>query len=65
MKKLVTSLALVAFLFSATVNAQEIKKEKADKKAKTEKPCTTADKKACSTTANADKKGGCCAAKKA
>ncbi|MES2811049.1 MAG: hypothetical protein V4670_01135 [Bacteroidota bacterium] len=62
MKKLITSLALVTFLFSAAVNAQEVKKERKSKKAKTEKAaCSTEEKKACST----DKKVSCCAAKKA
>ncbi|RTY95141.1 hypothetical protein [Flavobacterium sp. GT3R68] len=59
MKKLVSTLALVAFLFSMNVNAQEDPKQK--KTTKTEKACTTAEKKACAT----EKKGGCCAAKKA
>ena len=65
MKKLVTSLALVAFLFSASTFAQEIKKEGKAKKAKTEKSCSTEEKKSCSSTTSAEKKGGCCAAKKA
>lgn len=47
MKKLVTSLALVAFLFSASTFAQEIKKEGKAKKAKTEKSCSTEEKKSC------------------
>ncbi|MBY0485625.1 MAG: hypothetical protein K2P85_00300 [Flavobacteriaceae bacterium] len=51
MKKVVSMLAVVAFLFSMNVNAQEPAKK--TKKAKTEKSC---DK---------DKKGGCCAGKKA
>jgi len=56
MKKLVTSLALVAFLFSVSTFAQEIKKEAKTKKAKTEKTTTSSDvKKECHT----DKK--CCA----
>ena len=60
MKKLVSTLAIVAFLFSMNVNAQE---KKASKKAtaKTEKSCTPAEKKECASDA---KKGGCCAAKK-
>jgi len=54
MKKLIASFAVVALLFSASVSAQEVKK---DKKTKTEK----AEKKSCS----ASEKKGCCAAKKA
>lgn len=65
MKKLITSLTLVAFLFTVSTFAQEIKKEAKTKKAKTEKTCTTSEKKSCSASANTDKKGGCCAAKKA
>jgi hypothetical protein len=53
MKKIVSMLAVVAFLFSMNVNAQEVAKDKKDKKAKTEKACAK------------DKKGGCCAGKKA
>lgn len=52
MKKIVSMLALGAFLFSVNVNAQEVAKDKKEKKAKTEKSCTK------------DKKGGCCAGKK-
>jgi hypothetical protein len=60
MKKLVSTVALVAFLFSMNVNAQE--KPVAKKaKAKTEKTCSAEEKKSCS----AEKKAGCCAAKKA
>lgn len=59
MKKLVSTLALVAFLFSVNVNAQDDTKDK--KKAKTEKACSTAEKKSCAM----EKKGGCCSAKKA
>ena len=60
MKKLVSTLALVAVLFSMNVNAQE-KPAKKKATAKTEKSCTAAEKKSCS----AEKKAGCCAAKKA
>ena len=59
MKKLVSSLALVAFLFSMTVNAQEDPKQQ-KKKAKTEKTCSAEEKKAC-----AKDKKACCSAKKA
>ena len=55
MKKVILSMAVVAFLFSANVNAQE----KKDPKAKTEKTCSASEKKSCSK----DKKS-CCAAKK-
>lgn len=61
MKKLVSTLALVAFLFSMTVNAQEEPKQAKKAKAKTEKACSTEEKKACGT----EKKAGCCSAKKA
>jgi hypothetical protein len=60
MKKLVSSLALVAFLFSMSVNAQEVE-PKQKKKAKTEKTCSADEKKSCTT----EKKAGCCSAKKA
>ncbi len=59
MKKLVSMVAIVAFLFSMNVNATPDPKAK-KKVAKTEKSCTVAEKKACS----AEKKA-CCAAKKA
>lgn len=55
MKKVILSMAAVAFLFSMNVNAQEKKAAKA----KTEKSCTTAEKKSCSS-----EKKACCAAKK-
>ena len=55
MKKVVSMLAVVAFLFSMNVNAQEKKVAKA----KTEKACSASEKKSCSK----DKKS-CCAAKK-
>ncbi len=60
MKKLVLSVALVAFLSSMTLNAQEEPKQE-KKKAKTEKSCSAEEKKSCTT----EKKGGCCSAKKA
>ena len=53
MKKVVSMMALVAFLFSMNVNAQEKPKEAAKKE------CSMKDKKSCSK----DKKGGCCAKK--
>ena len=55
MRKLVSMTALLAFMLSLNVNAQEKPKEKAKKE------CAMTDKKACSTV----KKGSCCAAKKA
>lgn len=61
MKKIVSTLAIAAFLFSMNVNAQE-KKAAPKSKAKTEKTCTAEEKKEC---ASGAKKGGCCAAKKA
>ena len=60
MKKVILSMAVVAFLFSMNVYAHETPKEK-KKKAKTEKSCSTEEKKECST----EKKAGCCASKKA
>ena len=55
MKKVILSMAVVAFLFSMNINAQEKKVVKA----KTEKSCSASEKKSCSK----DKKA-CCAAKK-
>lgn len=59
MKKTLSTLAVVAFLFSFNVNAQEQPKQ--TKKAKTEKSCSTAEKKSCGT----ETKAGCCSSKKA
>lgn len=61
MKKLVSILALAAFMLSMNVNAQEPKKKAKKEKAKTEKSCSTEDKKSCGTDAKA---GGCCSSKK-
>jgi hypothetical protein len=55
MKKLVSMMALVAFLVSMNVTAQEKPKEK-DKK-----ECAPGEKKSC----DKEKKAGCCASKKA
>ncbi len=55
MKKVFLSMAVVAFLFSMNVNAQEKKVAKA----KTEKSCSTAEKKSCGKA-----KMSCCASKK-
>ncbi|MDI1315846.1 hypothetical protein [Flavobacterium sp.] len=61
MKKVISIMALAAFLLSMNVNASETPKDKKKDKAKTEKSCTTAEKKSC---ASGEKKS-CCAAKKA
>lgn len=59
MKKVISMMAVVAFLFSMNANANnETPKNK--KEAKTEKSCTAAEKKSC---ASGEKKS-CCAAKK-
>lgn len=60
MKKVILSMAVVAFLFSMNVNANNETPKNKKKEAKTEKSCSTAEKKSCSK----DKKA-CCAAKKA
>jgi hypothetical protein len=60
MKKVISALAIAAFLFAANVNAQE-KQEKKKETAKTEKSCSASEKKACA----ASGKKSCCAAKKA
>jgi hypothetical protein len=60
MKKLISVMAVAAFLFSMNVNAQA-KQEKKQDKAKTEKSCSASEKKACA----ASGKKSCCAAKKA
>ena len=59
MKKVISTMALFAFLFSVNSYAQE-KQEKKVAKAKTEKSCSVSEKKAC---AMGEKKA-CCAAKK-
>ncbi len=63
MKKSLSMLALVAFLFALPVNAQEKPKEAAKKECsmKDKKSCSPEEMKACSK----DKKARCCAAKKA
>ena len=58
MKKTISMLALVAFLFSMNGNAQE-KEPKQKKKAKTEKSCTASEKKSCGKEEKGEKKGGC------
>ncbi len=62
MKKSLSMLAIVAFLFAIPVNAQEKPKEAAKKECsmKDKKSCSPEEMKACSK----DKKARCCAAKK-
>lgn len=64
MKKLVSIMAVAAFMFSMNVNAQEPQKKAKKETAKTEKSCSTAEKKSCGTETEA-KTGGCCSSKKA
>ena len=47
MKKLVSIMAVAAFMFSMNVNAQEPKQKEKKETAKTEKSCSTAEKKSC------------------
>ncbi|HNP32197.1 MAG TPA: hypothetical protein PKN96_02765 [Flavobacterium sp.] len=62
MKKVISTFAVVAFLFSMNVNANnETPKTKKKEKAKTEKSCSAAEKKMCAS----GEKHACCAAKKA
>ncbi|MFZ4105506.1 hypothetical protein [Flavobacterium sp.] len=53
MKKVISVMAVAAFLFAANVNAQEQPKEK--------KECSKKEMKSC----DKEKKAGCCASKKA
>jgi hypothetical protein len=62
MKKLVSIMTVAAFMLSMSVNAQEPKQKAKKEKAKTEKSCSTEDKKSCG---SEKKSGGCCASKKA
>lgn len=70
MKKVITILAIAAFMFSVDSNAQEPKQTKKVASTETKKACCSADKKE---TASTDKKscgteaksGGCCSSKKA
>ena len=62
MKKLVSIMAVAAFMMSINVTAQEPKQKAKKETAKTEKSCATAEKKSCGSVA---KSGGCCASKKA
>lgn len=62
MKKLVSIMAVAAFMLSMNVNAQEPKKKAKKETAKTEKSCSTTDKKSCG---SEGKSGGCCSSKKA
>lgn len=61
MKKVISIMAVAAFLFSMNVNAMETPKDKKKDKAATEKSTSTAEKKSCSS----GEKKSCCAAKKA
>lgn len=61
MKKVTSMLAVVAFLFSMNVNAQEKGPRQSKKKAKTEKAVSSDSKKSC--TAGESKAGGCCSKK--
>ncbi len=54
MKKVISVMAVAAFLFAANVNAQE-------QQPKEKKECSKKEMKSC----DKDKKGGCCAGKKA
>lgn len=69
MKKSILMTALVAFLFSMNVNAQEEPKQKKKEKAKKEcnvngkKCCAGAEKNGCSSEATEKKKGQCSAVK--
>ena len=62
MKKLVSTMAVAAFMLSISVSAQEPKQKTKKETTKTEKSCATAEKKSCGSEA---KSGGCCASKKA
>lgn len=61
MKKLVSTLAIVAFMLTMSANASTGEPKQKKKKAKTEKSCSTEEKKSCGTK---EAKGGCCAGKK-
>lgn len=78
MKKVITILAIAAFMFSVDANAQEPKQTKKVASTETKKACCSADKKESasmerSVTVATDKKscgteaksGGCCSSKKA
>ena len=62
MKKLVSIMAVAAFMLSMNVTAQEPKQKAKKETTKTEKSCATAEKKSCGSEA---KTGGCCSSKKA
>jgi len=61
MKKVISMMAIVAFLFSMNANANNETPKNKKKAAKTEKSCSASEKKSC---ASGEKKS-CCAAKKA
>jgi hypothetical protein len=48
MKKVISMMAIAAFLFAGTVNAQEKKKEGEKKECSKEKKCCSKEKKSCS-----------------
>ena len=55
MKKVISAMAIAAFLFAGNVNAQEQKPKDKEKK-----ECSSKEKKSC----DKEKKGGCCSGKK-
>ena len=63
MKKLVSIMAVAAFMFSMNVNAQEPKQKAKKETAKTEKSCSSEEKKSCGS--EEKKSSGCCSSKKA
>ena len=69
MKKLISTLAIVAFLFTTNINAQEVKPKDKKECTKDKKECDHKDKKTCTKeemkSCDKSKKAGCCAAKKA
>lgn len=74
MKKVITILAIAAFMFSVDANAQEPKQTKKVATTETKKGCCSADKKETASTertvatdkksCGTEAKGGCCSAKK-
>ena len=73
MKNIVSTLAVIALLFSVNTSATAQEPVQKKKKAKTEKSCSSDEKKSCSSTEKKscgsdekeEKKGGCCSSKKA
>ncbi|MDD2820003.1 hypothetical protein DR871_012755 [Flavobacterium petrolei] len=67
MKKIVSSLVIATVLFTMNINAQE-QEPKQKKKVRTEKSCSTEEKKSCGSDTKEQGKGkkdGCCSSKKA